>query len=156
MNFVKTHPPYNIISVEMLESVKLLLGDWRQDCSVSSVLLSWLGWKVGLWHQGVGYGGHALQGTQGSCQIISQVLKRCWGKQLWSGSFACWKNNISVTLVSFRGSVVYFTLKLGTYLHTTRLKSRVLFLNLFGMAATPFLCRGVWFSLNKSYHRIVS
>ena len=40
MNFIKTHPTNDVISVEMLKSVKLLLGDWRQDCSVSSVLLS--------------------------------------------------------------------------------------------------------------------
>ena len=28
--------------------------------------------------------------------------------------------------------------------------------NIFGMAAMPFLCRGVWFSPKLSYHRIVS
>ena len=84
-----THPANNIVGVEMLKSVKLLLGDRRQDGPMSSVLLSGLRGPIGLRDERVGDRSHPLKGGKRSGEVVAaDVLQRRGRKQFGTGSFA--------------------------------------------------------------------
>ena len=83
------YPTNDIIRVEMLEAVKLLLRDRRQDGAVRPVRLPGLARQVGLRDQRVGDGGHPLQRGQGPGEVVAaDMLQGRRREQLRPWAFA--------------------------------------------------------------------